>query len=366
MRSALRAGLFGFAVGLACVLTVASGCSGVRADCNPAECSGCCDSEGICQPGFLDGACGTGGAACTVCTSPLFCGNGACFSPGGGGGGPGTDGGTVEVPADRLTAVCQRWRDDRMDRDEGTWTGDVASCEPGDNPTNRVNALKILNLYRFLADLPAVTTDASRDARAQACALMMLANGRLSHNPTPDWTCHTPEGAQAAGASNISSRRGVAAVDSYMVDSGNATTLGHRRWILSPRIGPVGLGSASSYSCMWVTGGSMNVSRDWVAWPPEGPFPIDAFGPSSAITTHDTGWSIQSDTIDLTEAQITVTRDGQPLSVSTTVLERGYGSTTAVRFNPQGWQPEAGRSYRVFVENVTPSFTYVVEVVECP
>ena len=61
--------------------------------------------------------------------------------------------------------VCARWKADRADLSEGTWTGDVASCTPGDiGATARANALRLVNLYRWLAALPAVVTDPTRDA----------------------------------------------------------------------------------------------------------------------------------------------------------------------------------------------------------
>ena len=90
---------------------------------------------------------------------------------------------------------------------EGTWTGEVASCTAGDMaPEARENALRLVNLYRWLADLPAVTLDPGRNQKDQACALMMRANNMLSHEPPTTWSCYTADGAEAAG--NPTSRRG--------------------------------------------------------------------------------------------------------------------------------------------------------------
>jgi hypothetical protein len=51
--------------------------------------------------------------------------------------------------ADRPTDVCRRWAADRVDRNEGTWTGNADACMAGDvTEPGRTNALKILNLYR--------------------------------------------------------------------------------------------------------------------------------------------------------------------------------------------------------------------------
>src|SRR5207244_3712063 len=130
------------------------------------------------------------------------------------------------------------------------------------------------NLYRFIADLPAVETSPTRNAGAQQCALMMHAAGMLDHMPGASWPCRTADGATAAGNSNLSLGPAVAAIDQYMVDPGNATTLGHRRWLLAATLGPIGIGGTSSASCHWVTGGTMTASKRFVAWPPSGVVPI--------------------------------------------------------------------------------------------
>ncbi|MBX5480625.1 MAG: hypothetical protein IRZ16_02070 [Myxococcaceae bacterium] len=366
------------AVGAALALTASCGSS--RGDCSPQNCSGCCDEDGTCQPGFLADACGLNGAACAVCTSPQFCGNGVCMLPGTGGGadGGGNDGGTPDgggstcegMGGDRVAQVCARWKCERADLSEGTWNGNVAACNAGDNPDNRTRAVKLVNLYRFLAQLPEVTHEATRDQQAQQCALMMDANDALSHMPPVDWECHTAEGALAASKSNIASAPGVQAIDLYMVDFGNPDTLGHRRWILSPKLGPVGSGTTSSYSCLYVIGGTGTATREYVAWPPPGPFPLAAFAPSGAFgeSVNSTGWSIQSETIDLGPALVSVSdvTGGETLPVTVTPLLSGYGSKYALRFNPDGWTPQAGHSYRVLVTGVSTPISYQVDVIDCP
>ena len=84
---------------------------------------------------------------------------------------------------------------------EGTWNGALQpTCNAGDmTALARANALKIINLYRFLSGLPAVVNDATRDSKAQECALMMDANNALSNTPPTTWACYTANGAQAAG-----------------------------------------------------------------------------------------------------------------------------------------------------------------------
>jgi hypothetical protein len=277
---------------------------------------------------------------------------------------PSTDGGSTGGGSD-ADAVCMRWNADRADLDEGTWSGSVASCDPGDiSASGRENALRVTNLYRWIADLPPITTDPARDALAQACALIMHANGQLSHRPPSNWTCWTSDGAEGAGNSNIASTAGVFAVDLYMVDPGNPTTLGHRRWILSNSIGPTGLGSTSEASCMWTLGGSNDVGAEWTAWPPPGAFPWEA-SQLPWTSMDETGWSIQSDSIDLGGAQVEITADGAPMPVSVTPLLGGYGSDSAISMIPQGWSITAGTTYHVRVDGVGQTIEYDVEVVAC-
>jgi hypothetical protein len=268
--------------------------------------------------------------------------------------------------------VCARWKADRADMSEGTWSGSVASCDPGDISANgRANALRIVNLYRWLADMPAITTDPALDKQAQACAVIMKANNQLSHTPPNTWTCWTQEGSKAASSCNISSGPGVSSVDGYMIDDGNPTTIGHRRWILSNSIGPTGLGSTDGASCMW-TMGSQRVGKPWLAWPAPGAIPLQAitvsmYGGFYKSSLDTTGWTFQSDTINLSEAKVAVTANGESLKVTVTPLLSGYGSysNSAIRFSPDGWQTTAGKTYAISVTGISTPINYQVQVVDC-
>jgi hypothetical protein len=273
------------------------------------------------------------------------------------------------VPGDRGTAegTCARWNGDRANVSEGTWSGSVASCTVGDiSADGRANALKLINLYRWLADLPAVVTDPTRDAQAQACALMMEAEGSLSHSPGEDWLCYSEEGAMGASSSNISGGPGVSSIEAYMVDNGNATTIGHRRWTLSNSLGPIGLGSTGpgGSSCFQNLRGMGRAGKQWMAWPPPGIVPLQAFG-TGRTTIDDTGWSIQSDSVNLSGAVVTVTSGGTDMPVTVTQLMGGYGSSYAIRFNPMGWDTTAGQTYAVSVTGISTPISYEVQVVSC-
>ncbi|MBL8950867.1 MAG: CAP domain-containing protein [Myxococcaceae bacterium] len=277
--------------------------------------------------------------------------------------------GCFDVVTGREALVCQRWECDRNNLDEGSWSGSTSACTPGDlSLDSREAALRLINLYRFLADLPAVETSAQRDAAAQACALMMHATGRLDHQPDSGFACYTPMGAQAAGNSNLSLTPAIEAVDRYMQDFGNAQTLGHRRWLLATSLGPVGIGGTPGASCHWVSGGTGNVSRRFVAWPPAGPVPLAALDFTKVA---ETGWSVHAfnNADDLAGARVAVLDDGVDAPVDVTELQADYGSRWAVSFKPRGWAPKAGHEYVINVTapaiNANP-IVYTVEVVGCP
>lgn len=263
--------------------------------------------------------------------------------------------------------TCQRWNADHENMDEGTWSGSVTNCEAGDiSADGRANALRLYNLYRWLADLPPVETSEERNRLAQACSLLMEANNKLSHEPAMDWKCWTQDGADGAGSSNITTGASVASVSGYMLDPGNDTTLGHRRWILSNSLGPIGIGSTGGgASCMQNLGGEGDAGKAYMTWPPAGVFPLQAYSGSFGVTLNETGWSIQSDAIELDNAVVTVTSEGAALPTTVTQLLGGYGSRYALRFNPDGWEPEAGKTYSVNITGIDEAITYDVKFVDC-
>jgi MYXO-CTERM domain-containing protein len=272
--------------------------------------------------------------------------------------------------ANTAAEVCQRWVCDRADMSEGVSTGNVTSCDPGDLlPPGRPNALKLVNLYRFLTGMPEVTEDPTFDTDAQDCAIIQAANG-LSHTPTTTDTCYNATGATASNRSSICGGQAVGCIDLYMDDSANATgpNFGHRTWILANSLGPVGFGSVGSggrtmtASCFYQVGGTGKAGVAYVAWPPGGPVPLQAF---TATELDKAGWSLQSDTINLGAATATVT-DGttnEPVTVSTNL--GSYGAKYAMGITPNGWTSQAGHSYLVTIGGTTTPISYTVQVVDC-
>jgi hypothetical protein len=266
-----------------------------------------------------------------------------------------------------VAQVCQRWVCDRADTAEGMSTADIASCTVGDLlGEGRANSLKLVNLYRFLGGMPAVTEDPSFDGMAQACSIIEAANG-LSHTPATTDTCYTAAGASASSMSSICGGASVQCIDLYMTDSGNSG-FGHRTWIFSNMLGPVGFGQTGNGgrtmtgSCFYQTGGTGRAGIPFVAWPPSGPIPLAAI---TATGADSSGWSVQSDTINLTAATATVTDGTTSRAVTVTPNLPRYGARYAMEILPNGWTSQAGHTYAVTVGGTTTPLAYSVQVVDC-
>jgi len=96
--------------------------------------------------------------------------------------------------------------------------------------------------------------------------------------------------------------------------------------------------------------------------------PIDAIHVPEVpwANVDETGWTIQSDSIDVGAAQVTISAGGVDMPVELTKLQGGFGSNSAIALRPQGWVSEAGKTYTVQVNGVPQPFTYDVQVVACP
>jgi hypothetical protein len=187
------------------------------------------------------------------------------------------------------------------------------------------------------------------------------------HNPPTTAKCYTSQGAQGAGQSNIAWGSGhpAQAIDQFIEDNGNETTMGHRRWIFNPPLGPVGIGYYAgggpygNAECLAVFGQSGGgPSPTWVSFPPPGFSPVDIV--SWMWTFHHTS--------DTTNATIKVTRtsDSANLNMTKMPLIPGYANYSTVGFSPNGWSPKAGEVYVVEVSGVgSGAITYEVKPVTC-
>lgn len=232
------------------------------------------------------------------------------------------------------------------------WTGSEAGCVPGAPSAAAQDAtLLAVNWYRAANDLLPVGFDPVLSAKAQQAALMMQAQGALSHSPPPDWACWTAEGAEAANASNLyRGRTGPDAIAGYMVDPGAGNTAaGHRHWILDPRLRTMGSGSTSGANALWVV--STPSSRDhqpaWITWPPAGYLP--------AQLEPQGRWSVMANSAnaDFTGATVTVTSGGQDVPVTIEHADDSwYHPAVVFRVDPELSPGMADRTFTVSVSGV--------------
>ena len=280
------------------------------------------------------------------------------------------------VPGDPTTHassdVCAQWAEGHRTTAAQAYVPGATMCDPGSMSRDAINdALRRLNMYRWLVGLTPVTDDATQDMTDQACSLMEHVKGWPGagnpdpHHPDSSWPCYTANGTMGANSSNISwgTSSAADAMDNWMGDSGNDTTLGHRRWILHPPLGPVGIGFVGDASCLGVFGsGGGGTAGPWYAYPPPGPVP-------TSITTN--AWSFHTSHLNIGSAAVSIMRmsDGMNMPVRMLTLSQGYGDDT-VGWYPSGWVAMAGESYQVQVSGLSggtsATVSYVVQVISCP
>lgn len=247
----------------------------------------------------------------------------------------------VAVPATPAGAQTDPWID-TWDRDAvlTAWgnefgrtepamgfTGNVDGCVAGTtSQLYRDSVFQRVNWYRRMAGLDTVTENTAYSAVNQQAALMMAAEGSLSHSPGTGWSCYSGDGAAASGKSNLAlGLAGVDAIDAYMQDYGASNTkVGHRRTILYPQVEemgtgdvPFGAGTWSSNTLhvfddnLWNQRPDVREERDFVAWPPSG------YVPAETVWGR---WSFSLARADFSSASVSVTNSSGPVQVE--ILER--------------------------------------------
>ncbi len=278
-------------------------------------------------------------STCSPATETCLCdggfvptGNGDCEAPA-----PG------DPRARTAQEVCDRWEQDYPKQSTTVFTSSGSQCDAGEiDPVAHADAMRRVNLHRWLLGMEAATVDWGNQAKAQEAALMMDANSSLSHTPPMSWQCYTADGDQAAGSSNLGLgyRHPADTVDGYMLDR-NVPSLGHRRLVISPTLDKVGFGHHGRGSAMWVFGrdGSRQVP-DYVMYPGPGIMPADAILGD---------WSISSNrNIGTPTVEVVPKSGGAPLGLGVTRLPNNYGMrySASIQFTDR---PAVGETYVVTI-----------------
>jgi hypothetical protein len=236
------------------------------------------------------------------------------------------------------------------------WTGSVAGCVAGTTSQAYIDAtFQTINYYRTMVGLPDVTNNASLNDDCQEAALIMSANGALSHYPPSGWTCWSSIGYTAAGSSNLAlGAAGPGAMTLYIMDPGTGNHfVGHRRWLLCPYKGAFGTGSVGettgSANSLWVFGNTVSrpASPDTVPWPPEGYVPYQVVYPrwSFSFNSHPAA--------NFAAANVTMTEGASPITLSVVSrTDNGYCDNTIV-WEPSGINFVPGSDDRTFAVTIT-------------
>jgi hypothetical protein len=267
--------------------------------------------------------------------------------------------------------VCDHWKAGHVVTEPAPLTTTGAACDPGTlKQAAIVDTLTRINMFRWMDGLGPTSDDATFDADAQKCANLESWwpwMGGSPHMPPATSQCYTPEGGATAGQSNIAwgSNNPAQAIDQFMQDNGNETTMGHRRWILNPPLGPIGIGywegggmygNAECLRIFGTSGGGPN--PPWVS------IPVAGFAP---IATATWTWTFHGSLGGIAGATASVLRvdDNMALPVKMMPLSQGYAQDTA-SWTPVGWAAEAGKTYRVTVSGPSGGdVVYDVKPVAC-
>jgi len=237
----------------------------------------------------------------------------------------------------------------------------AAAADPvADN--ERVLALRRLNAYRYLAELPAdVGLDPEQNAAAESVAKLMAASGKSQRPPAnPGWPAAQYDAAvKAIEHCSVYTRRGrMADVIDALMHGSTETTFGgldDRRWCLNPAMRTIGLGRSGDVVAMWSRDDRRKASADWQAalYPCRGFMPVEYFSGDGPwmVLINPKHVTLAADTFDVTVRPLDdQAHPGKPLKiVARQVAATPAGLPTALVFKPAGVEVAAGRRYWVEV-----------------
>jgi hypothetical protein len=226
------------------------------------------------------------------------------------------------------------------------WTGDLGAGDPGTlSEAYRAATLQRINYYRAMCGLTSnLTFGSTEDGECQQAALMMAAEGNISHTPPSSWPFYTSDAAQACANSNIRldsvGDEGPGAVDRFMADDEvNNADVGHRRWFLYPDEGEMGSGAippSDAYAgtaAIWI----MNFVPRPSGTPAYYSWPNAGYVPANLVYNR---WSFSYLNADFTQATVSVTKNGAsiPVNLETPQYQSSNSSDIIVGDNTLVWE----------------------------
>lgn len=257
---------------------------------------------------------------------------------------------------------------------------DIPNCRAGTlNSSVAANVVTMLNQIRALHRLPAITLSSSDNPASMEAALMMAANGQLSHTPPTSWKCYTALGAAGANQSNLygalpfanlnyGSDESLLAGWLTEIDNISVDSVGHRRWLLNPFLVTIGYGRVAgtladgrrsdAAALKVINNAGQNVVPTslppFVAYP-YGDYPAKYFDTRSVLSftvvTDGSSAFGANRSVDFSRATVTVTGPGGAMTVSSVAYDNdGYGVANNIQWKVAGLQ--VGTSYSVAINGV--------------
>ncbi len=240
-------------------------------------------------------------------------------------------------------------------------TAKASAADPvADN--ERVLALRRLNAYRYLAELPAdVGLDAEQNAGAESAAKLIAAGGKLQREPAnPGWPDAQYDAARKAleHCSVFTGHGRMADVMDLFLHGPNEATSGgfdDRRWCLNPAVRSIGLGRSGNVVAMWSHEDRRKAGAEiqTALYPSRGFMPVEFFSADSPwlVLINPKRVTLTGDNFDVTIRSLDdQAHPGPPLKITDRhVAAAPAGLPTALVFKPAGVQVAAGKRYWVEV-----------------
>jgi len=272
---------------------------------------------------------------------------------------------TVKTNISRIEEINQKWKSlkpqfigiDFYETSPGTYSDNklIAPYVAGKIKSQFLqDALNMTNFVRFLAGLPYdVILDNELINKAQHGSVLLKASG-FSHTPSKpadmDETFYNLAYSSTSSSNIAYGYQTIASSikDGYMSDgdTSNIDRVGHRRWILNPKLLKTGFGYSYGSMTMQVFDQSRTTvfDYDFISWPSNNDFPSDFFKTNDpwSITLNPLKYSqpskslvkvtLKSSDKEWTFSQTDTNKSGKYFNVETS----GYGVNNCIIFRPDG------------------------------
>lgn len=235
------------------------------------------------------------------------------------------------------------------------------------------SAIKMLNQVRYIAGISYnVSLNDEAIAKTQAASLVNSVNDTLSHTPEKPSDMEDSLyqlGAKGAGSSNLGA--GYSTINSSIVngymedgDSSNIDRVGHRRWVLNPKMSVTGFGYCEGYTALYAfDGNNKSASEYGVAWPAQ-TMPTDYFGVNYPWSI-SMGYEVNQDSVQVKLVRLSDNRTWNFSSLSAdgyfNVNNDGYGQTGCIIFRPDNIDAYAnGDKFQVTITGLNTPVSYQV------